>query len=169
MSLSLCRTGSSNPRRRLALAGGALLLAMAAGIVLNSGAPLARWPTKNIGSERLVAMEALPEMNGPMCELVPASASEALFAARMQPTLQAPAAARAPAASAGAAAPPPRDASREQVAKRPPVATLKDTSAGYAGITVDPVRNEVIMADENMFSIHVYDRQENTPPTAPLA
>ena len=169
MSVNLRNTGSWNPRRKPTLAGGALLLAMAAAMVLSSGAPLARWPTKNIGSERLVAMEALPEMNGPMCELVPASASEALFAARMQPTLQAPATARAPAASPGAAPPRPSDASREQVAKRPPVATLKDTSAGYAGITVDPVRNEVIMADENMFSIHVYDRQENTPPSARMS
>ena len=34
---------------------------------------------------------------------------------------------------------------------------------------IDPVRNEVVIAEENNFSIMVYDRMENTPPRAALS
>jgi DNA-binding beta-propeller fold protein YncE len=134
--------------------------------VLSGGGRQERAETRNFGADRLVAWEALPEMGGAMCEVVPASANEELFAS----LAQAPAASGVPARRETAGAPPrPSDAAREQVAKRAPAATIKDTNAGYAGITVDPERNEVIMADENMFSIHVYDRMENTPPTARMS
>ena len=142
------------------------MLVLTAGVVLLTGQPEDAARTRNIGQDRLVAVAPMAEMgDGPMCELTPASASEELFAA----LLQAPAAARPAAAPAAGAPPRPSDAVREQVAKRAPLATMKDRNAGYAGITVDPIRNEVIMADENMFSIHVYDRMENTPPTASMS
>jgi DNA-binding beta-propeller fold protein YncE len=139
-----------------------VFLAVAGAAVLLTEGPQSAGP-RRIGEERLIAMEALPEMNGELCEVVPASASEEMFEALMQ---QAPA---RTAPGAGQAPPRPSDAARDQVARRPAVATLKDRNAGYAGITVDPLRNEVIMADENMFSIHVYDRMENTPPTASMS
>jgi len=150
---------------RLPLVMGLSLLAVTATMVLWSDAPVARRQTRNFGFDRLVSAQTLPELaEGPICELVPASASQGLMAALQQ----APVAGRATTA-AGTAPPRPSDAERQLVAKRSPVATLKDTSAGYAGITVDPARNEVIMADENMFSIHVYDRMENTPPSARMS
>jgi DNA-binding beta-propeller fold protein YncE len=46
---------------------------------------------------------------------------------------------------------------------------VQDPSAAYSGIAVDPIHNEVIMVDENKFSILVYDRRENTPPTAKMS
>jgi len=58
-----------------------VLLAGITGLVLLVGNPEVTHQTRHFGVERLVAMEALPEMNGPMCELVPASAGEGLIAA----------------------------------------------------------------------------------------
>src|SRR3970040_1488649 len=150
--------------RKAALLVALAILAGTTGLVLSRGSQEGRTKTRNFGADRLVAWEALPEVNGAMCEMVPASASEELFASLAQASGSSGAAAQA------VGAPPrPSDAAREQVAKRAPVATLKDHNAGYAGITVDPDRNEVIMADENMFSIHVYDRMEHTPPTARMS
>lgn len=47
---------------------------------------------------------------------------------------------------------------------RPPIRIIRDSYYSPAGIAVDPKRDEVVMADENLFSIIVYDRLENTPP-----
>jgi DNA-binding beta-propeller fold protein YncE len=122
--------------------------------------------TKRLGTERLIAWQRLPELSdAPMCQLTPAAASQTLMAALQQSGASSSAAAKAD----GAAPPRPSDALREEIAKRQPIATLKDTLPGYAGIAVDPVRNEVVMADENLFSIHVFDRMENTPPTAKMS
>ena len=55
------------------------------------------------------------------------------------------------------------------VAKRQPVSTLRDPRNAFSGLVVDPIRNEVIMAEENNFSILVYDRMENTPPRAAMS
>ena len=33
-------------------------------------------------------------------------------------------------------------------------------------MAIDPVHNEVVMADENLFRIVLYERLENTPPQA---
>jgi DNA-binding beta-propeller fold protein YncE len=135
------------------------LLALSTCLVLASGSQEQSIDTGSIGPEQLVGWQALPELSdGPMCVLMPVSATQTLMAALQQT-----------ASATGSAPPRPSDAAREAVAKRPPVATLKDTNAGYAGIAVDPIRNEVILADENMFSIHVYDRMENTPPTATMS
>jgi len=71
--------------------------------------------------------------------------------------------------SAAAAPARPNDAVRSDVAKRQPLSTIRDPRNTFAGLAVDPVRNEVIMAEENNFSILVYDRMENTPPRAALS
>lgn len=110
-----------------------------------------------IGGERIVAREQLAEMNGPMCEFMPVSAVEPVMAS---------ARAQARGAQSGAPARRPTKEEREAVAKRSPKYTMKDTNPGYAGIAVDPARGEVILADENMFGIHVFDRNTNTPPRA---
>ena len=70
--------------------------------------------------------------------------------------------------AAQSATPPPRpsDAVRAEVATRQPIVTSKDPRHVFAAIDVDPIRNELIAGDENNFSIVVYDRTTDTPPTA---
>lgn len=47
-----------------------------------------------------------------------------------------------------------------------PVRNIRDGYPAFASIAVDMVRNEVVMTDENLFQILVYDRTEHTPPGA---
>ena len=46
---------------------------------------------------------------------------------------------------------------------RPPVRTIKDTYPIYSSIAVDPLRDEVVLQDTNLFSIKVFNRSDNTP------
>jgi DNA-binding beta-propeller fold protein YncE len=52
---------------------------------------------------------------------------------------------------------------------RPPVRMILDTYPIYSSVAVDPVRDEVVMQDTNLFSIKVFNRLENTPPNANAA
>lgn len=47
-----------------------------------------------------------------------------------------------------------------------PVRNIRDAYPAFASVAVDMVRNEVVMTDENLFQILVYDRTENTAPGA---
>ena len=143
--------------RRARLLAGFLLLATAAGLVI-FGSQKAR-ETAAFGADRLVSWETLPEMDGEMCEWVPASASSSLMAAL------------APQGSGSASTdrPRPSDAQREAISKRKPLYTVTDPHFGYAGIAVDPIRNEVVLAEENLSRLLVYDRTENTPPAAAMS
>jgi len=47
---------------------------------------------------------------------------------------------------------------------RAPVRTIRDTYPIYSSVAVDPVRNEVILQDTNLFSVRVFNRTDNTPP-----
>ncbi len=143
----------------LTVVGAALALVVATG-----AAPEMARRTISLGSERLVGFEPLPEDNGPMCELVPASASENLFAMQVQ----SPGASPAP-SPAGQAPPRPSAAAREEVRKRQPTTNITDPLFGFSGITVDLARNEVIISEENLSSIVIYDRMENTPPAARMS
>jgi DNA-binding beta-propeller fold protein YncE len=51
-------------------------------------------------------------------------------------------------------------------AKRQPLRFIQDPYAGFSAVAVDPVRNEVVLLDENRFNILVYDRLANTPASA---
>ncbi len=64
------------------------------------------------------------------------------------------------------APPRPSDAVREAVATREPISIIRDQYFGFAGIAVDPDRDEVIIAEENVSNLVVYDRLSNTPPQA---
>jgi DNA-binding beta-propeller fold protein YncE len=162
--MAIIRPFTSKVRIKLSWLSMLGTLVGATGLVFSSGNMTGETKTFNFGADRIVAWETLPEMSGAMCELVPVSATAPLFSASMQ------GAGSSDSSSRVTGAPPrPGESVRSQVAKRLPVATLKDNNAGFAGITVDPVRNEVIMADENMFSVHVYDRMENTAPTARMS
>jgi DNA-binding beta-propeller fold protein YncE len=124
-------------------------------LVLSGGGDTDRKPV-TIGSERLVSHEALQEMDGQMCEWMPVSAAEPLMA-----SLQS--------AATAAQEPFPSEVARDAVYRRAPLRTIKDTSFGYSAVAVDAARNEVVLTDENNYSIVVYDRMENTPPTASMS
>jgi hypothetical protein len=44
-----------------------------------------------------------------------------------------------------------------------PVRAIEDNAATFSAVAVDPVRNEIVLQDENLFQIHVYDRTAPTP------
>ena len=123
--------------------------------------------TVHLGNDRLVAFDPFPEMEGVMCELMPASASQELLLAMQQSGGTAAAAATAP----RSATPPPRpsEAQREEVRRRQPQRNITDPLFGFAGITVDLKNNEVIIAEENLSTVVAYDRLENTPPSATMS
>ncbi|MGH9786198.1 MAG: hypothetical protein ACRD88_18670, partial [Terriglobia bacterium] len=133
-----------------------VLLAVTAGLVLSKGGSNGAARTNRIGQERLVSWEPLPAMDGAACEWLPASASMSMAAALQQ--------------SPGTGAPPqPSGQAREAVAKRPPLYSIKDPHFAFAGIAVDPIRNEVVLAEENVSSLLVYDRLTNTPASAVMS
>ena len=108
-----------------------------------------------IGGPRLVSIEQLPEMStdSAMCQLVPASASSALGALQAQATVP-----------AGATA----DGARI-VIERAPSRVIKDPYPTYSAVALDLVNGEIVLQDENLFQIMVYDRNTNTPPTAAMS
>jgi DNA-binding beta-propeller fold protein YncE len=120
--------------------------------------------TMVIGRERLVSVETLTDPAGELC--VTDETAPKLIAALQPHTLITTARQQ----SAGSSAPPrPSDAVRAQVVARKPLSTLKDPRNAFAGLVIDPIRNEVVIAEENNFSLLVYDRMENTPPKAALS
>ena len=149
------RVRSSNSQRKAGLLVILFFLAAAAGLVYSSGSQDATLGPRILGPERLVSWEPLPQMDGmsdgEMCQWVPASATATLLAAVQQQRQAAPDA-----------------ASQAEVQKRQPVRTIRDDYAAYSSVAVDPVNDEVILTDENLFQILVYDRLDNTPPTARL-
>lgn len=109
---------------------------------------------KPAGSPQLIAMESLSQKNLPMCEWEPASAQQTLLAALQE---------RQAAREASLEANRPIDRSGLK-----PVRMIKDPYATYSSVAVDPKNDEVVMTDENLFQILVYDRTANTPPSATM-
>ena len=127
-----------------------LLITIAAFSVLSSRRIEAVQGPKPVG--QLVGIEPLPAMEGEMCELVPAGANGSLFelAALQQPS----------ATTAGG----PSNAEKAAVANRLPARILKDSYPSFSAVAVDSAHNEVILAAENVLSLMVHDRTQNTPP-----
>ena len=134
-----------------------VVLAILGGIILFGGNAWNTRSGKPFAEPRLVSVVPLPEMptgqeddreDGMMCEWLPASAN--LFAALPQDG-----------GAAGRSA-----SSRDEFASRKPLRTIRDPYAAYSAIAVDPANNEVVLTDENLFQILVYDRLANTPPNA---
>jgi DNA-binding beta-propeller fold protein YncE len=98
----------------------------------------------------VIAIESLPEMDGAMCELMPASSSRTLYAALWQQE------------RAGAALRADDDRQRTEVARRSPLRAIGDPHGLYSAVGLDLVNDEVILQDENHFRILVYDRTANT-------
>jgi DNA-binding beta-propeller fold protein YncE len=49
---------------------------------------------------------------------------------------------------------------------RPPSRYVRDTDPTYGSVAVDTRLNEVLLQDHNLWSIRVFDRLDNTPPSA---
>jgi DNA-binding beta-propeller fold protein YncE len=47
---------------------------------------------------------------------------------------------------------------------RPAVRAIYDTYPIYSSVAVDPVRDEVVLQDTNLFGIRIFNRLDNTPP-----
>ena len=132
------------------------LVAVAALLALAGGTRLSDWRMARAGTgeAQLVSVQALPEADGAICELEPASAEEMLLAALQQ---------REQAREASLAA----NQTQERGGLKP-VRWIRDPYAAFSAVAVDPINNEVVMTDENLFQILVYDRTANTPPSAKM-
>jgi len=108
---------------------------------------------QSIGKSRLVSIEPFPEIEGAICEWVPASSHGILRAALQE--------GNRPGQSAVSSVSP-------GTAARPPLRVIRDPYPSFSSVAVDVERDEVIMTDENLFQILVYDRLANTPPTASM-
>src|ERR1035437_5226378 len=93
------------------------------------------------GSARLVKVEALPDVVD-SCSMPDVNSNENLFA-EFEPTTV--------------------HASDTLDVTRPPVRTIKDTYPIYSSIAVDPVRDEIILQDTNLFGLKIFNRTDNTP------
>ena len=142
----MARTNSARSTVRVSIAL-SLLGAIAVVLVMYGSGRGNRGPV-------LVSVEPL-QQDGEMCPLVPASAETSLFA-----TLQQEQASRDGR---------PSDSARAEVTRRKPVRMIQDPYLAYSAVAVDVAHNEVVMADENQFSIVAYDRLENTPPKAKMS
>ncbi len=104
---------------------------------------------KSTGQAQLVSIQPWPEMDGEMCQWMPASTGATMLAALRQDQR-----------SARAAGPSAVDADRA------PVRVIRDTYPTYSAIAVDTNSNEVYLQDENLFGFKVFNRLDNTPPSA---
>ena len=138
-----------------------VLVAVAAGLYFAGGvkspdeiATSPHTPRKSTGGPQLVSVAPLPGMEGPLCQWVPASANARLAAVLQQERGSQP--------STGSAAGSPNSVVRDQA----PVRELRDTYPTYSAVAVDLNSNEVYLQDENLFGYKVFNRLDNTPPSA---
>jgi DNA-binding beta-propeller fold protein YncE len=136
-----------------------------AGSLLKAGTPS---QSKTIGS--LVSVEKIPEMAGEFCETDSTASRQEIRTAALEERQEFRAASLAARAERFAApAPAGAGPDSKDLSKLKPLRWIRDPYAAYSSIAVDPVNNEVVMTDENLFQILVYDRLENTPPKAKLS
>ncbi|MCH8267397.1 MAG: ABC transporter permease, partial [Acidobacteria bacterium] len=157
---------ASDMRRRVSLVLILAAVGIIAGYVLRGdGETPAIFGRRPAGYAQLVSIQPLPlmdevmdGMDGVMCEWAPASSSTPLMASLLQERQ-----------SGGAAAQSADPDRRAEAAQRDPVRVIRDSYALYSAVAVDPIRNEVVLTDENLFNIMVYDRLDNTPPSAAMS
>jgi len=104
------------------------------------------------GEPQLVAIEPLPVIDGEMCQWQPAAAVESVLLAM--------ALAQDQHVSADWESKPPGNADRA------PTRVIRDTYPTYSAIAINLEKDEVLLQDENLFGIKVFNRTDNTPPTA---
>ncbi|HXP87239.1 MAG TPA: hypothetical protein VN841_21080 [Bryobacteraceae bacterium] len=56
-------------------------------------------------------------------------------------------------------------AQTQDASQRKPERMIRDPYAAYSAVAVDPAHDEVVLTDENLFNIWVYDRSVKTSPT----
>ena len=160
MGLRSAQSSTFNPRV------GVLLVAVVLGATLGfgqlHGIDVSARP-RTIGQDRVASWEALPAAsmeNDGLCEFVVASSSTSSSLAAPALPQQAGSggvvASRASLSGAAAA----------DIETRQPVRVITDPDYTFSAVAVDVERNEVILADQNNGNVVVYDRLENTPPTA---
>lgn len=96
------------------------------------------------GDARLISYQPLPEMPEDSC-VIP---SGALMAAPLRLTSLA--------------------AVQSSTVISNPLRVIRDPYSAFSSVAVDMVRNEIVATDEGHFQILVYDRLDNTPPTAAM-
>ena len=108
-------------------------------------------------SAQLISYDLLPAgaMDDEQCEGAPVNASSALAADPLKGGIPNSLTARSSAETAPA-----------DVSGKKPVRMIRDRYASYSSVAVDPTNNEVVVTDENLFNVLVYNRLDNTPPTA---
>lgn len=110
------------------------------------------------GFPQLVSIKPLPESLGEMCEWLPASSPAPPIAAMAALQQERPTARPASASTA--------NAQTSLTLERAPLRTIRDSFPTYSAVAVDVANNEIVLQDENLFQIMVYDRMANTPPAA---
>lgn len=118
------------------------------------------------GAAQLVSYEPIPESDsGMLCSYEPASLKyTSLDGALLEQELAADNREKSAAASdstdtSGSAA----TSSPTDFPQRKPIRTIHDPYSDFSAVGVDPAHNEVVVTDENLFNILVYDRKGNTP------
>ena len=111
------------------------------------------WPrgiARELAGARLVSYDRLPPEQGEECAYQPVAETLAPLAGAV-PLRNALMQARvAPTAST-------------DLSQRKPVRMIRDPYAAYSAVAVDPAHNEVVLTDENLFNLWVYDRTATTP------
>jgi DNA-binding beta-propeller fold protein YncE len=124
---------------------------------------------KPTGYPQLVSVEPLPEteMGGELCAEMPGG-SPALLAANIeserlewQGGQERQDSLLAKPASVTAA-----DKRSAVLVNRPPARVIRDPFPTYSAVAIDPKNNEIVLQDENLFQLMVYDRMTNTSPNA---
>lgn len=123
-------------------AGLALASALAAITASVDPLPLTADGLRRGGDARLVKIEPLSDLDAAGTCLVPAAVQRAALR-EMHARL---------------------GAEQQLPSLQKPVRQIRDPYPAFAAIAVDTRRDEVVMTDENLFQVLVYDRTENTPP-----
>lgn len=110
---------------------------------------------KLAGGPRLVSYDQLPPEEGEACAYVPVSQTRPLLAGTI-PLRSALLQARVAQALSTAS----------DVSQRKPLRMIRDPYAAYSAVAVDNSHNEVVLTDENLFNLWVYDRNAKTSPNA---
>ncbi|MBI2820699.1 MAG: hypothetical protein HYX74_00610 [Acidobacteria bacterium] len=102
------------------------------------------------GAARLIAYETLPEMME--CAWTPETSGLAAALWQQEPFER----------RTG------ESASARGIAPEPPLRVIRDSYPAFSAVAVDVTHDEVIVTDENLFQILVYDRLAHTPPRAAM-
>ena len=113
---------------------------------------------KPTGFPQLISIAPMPQAAGQMCQWVPVSSQTLLVSALRQRASE----------SAGGGGSANEQRPDSELMDRAPVRVIKDSYPTYSGVAVDLAHNEIVLQDENLFQILVFDRLANTPPTASI-